>query len=63
MSPFQRNNSHESKNSFQWEFVARKVMSERDLLRRKVIQLEAELQIVRSVSPESNMRPNMSAYR
>jgi len=52
MSPFQRKNSHESNHSSQWDFVA-----------RKVIQLEAELQSVRSVSPQSNMRSNMSAYR
>ena len=44
MSASLRKNSYENKDCLQWAFVAKKVIAERDLLRLKVHQLEAELE-------------------
>lgn len=52
----QRPNSYEGKNCFQWAFVAKKVMAERDLLRLTMHELEAKLDLYVSQAQEANRR-------
>ena len=53
MNPSQRPNSYKGKDCFQWAFVAKKVMAERDLLRLTVQELEAKLDLYVSQAQEA----------
>jgi hypothetical protein len=50
-------NSYEGKDCFQWAFVAKKVMAERDLLRLTVHELEAKLDLY--VESSTRSKPAM----